>query len=289
MRSRVAKRDDTLNAVQTALGTFASSSLANSTKGLLNALGYDSDKTFELNPGTYNGFYEDFASNTDGFNVDNAKADEWTSADIIFQVADEDLSQGQNSMFSARSLQRDRYNSFLFMAIGLQGERYTRTDLAKITREVNKCLPMPVIILFRHGDTLTLAVIQRRQNLKASDQDVLAKVTLIKDINPGHTHRAHLEILTDLSLDSLADREKHRISNFETLFTVWQKVLDTTELNKRFYRELSNWYFWALQHADFPKLPDGSPNRNEVALIRLITRLIFVWFLKLMSCRYSEV
>ena len=276
----MAKREDTLKAIQTALGAFTSGSLANSTKGLLNALEYDSDKTFELSPNTYQEFYEVFASKTDGFSAVNARADEWTSADIVFQVADEDLNQSQDSMFSAKALQEQLYDSFLFMAIELKENSYTRTDLAKITREVNKCFEMPVVILFRHGDTLTLAVVQRRQNLKASDKNVLAKVTLIKDVSFQKPHTAHLKILAELSLDNLADRKKHRISNFETLFEVWQEVLSTTELNKRFYRELSAWYFWALQHARFPKLSDEDANRKEVALIRLITRLIFVWFLK---------
>lgn len=274
------KREDIRSAVQTALQTFASGKLADNTKGLLNALGYDSDKTYDLNPNTYEGFYQDFARKVSSFDPGQAKAEEWTSADIIFQVADEDLNQSQNSMFSARALQEQRFNSLVFMAVGLQGETYTRTDLAKITREVNKCLPMPVIILFRHGSTLTLAVIQRRQNLRAGDQDVLAKVTLVKDIDVAKPHTAHVRILAELSLDDLADRKKHRISNFETLFGVWQEVLDTTELNKRFYRELSNWYFWALQHARFPDLPGEGQDRQAVAMIRLITRLIFVWFLK---------
>ena len=146
---------------------------------------------------------------------------------------------------------------------------------------------MPVVMLFKHGNTLTLAVVQRRQNKREAEKDVLEKVTLIKDINTNKPHRAHLEILTDLSLEQLTDRHKHRISNFDTLFKVWQDALDTTELNKKFYQELSNWYFWALNHAQFPDLPaqaeDASKerkNRTETALIRLITRLIFVWFIK---------
>ncbi|MDR1792712.1 MAG: hypothetical protein LBR36_04650, partial [Bacteroidales bacterium] len=45
-------------------------------------------------------------------------------------------------------------------------------------------------------------------------------------------------------------------------------------LTKEFYAELSNWYFWALQNVQFPQ------GDNEVSVIRLITRLMFVWFIK---------
>jgi len=52
-------------------------------------------------------------------------------------------------------------------------------------------------------------------------------------------------------------------------------------LTKEFYNELSNWYFWALQNVKFPE--DFEPDeevRNATSTIRLITRLMFVWFLK---------
>jgi 23S rRNA G2445 N2-methylase RlmL len=49
----------------------------------------------------------------------------------------------------------------------------------------------------------------------------------------------------------------------------------------RFYRELSNWYFWALPQVDFPAdLEADSEKRRATGLIRLLTRLIFCWFLK---------
>ena len=279
------KREDILRNVQTNLHAFQKGKLAENAKALLNTLEYDSDKTYDLSPNTYQGFFEDFAKHEDGFDPDNAKADEWLSADILFQVADEDLNQGQSNLFIATALQKDRYNSLLFMAIELRENHYTRTDLAKITREVNKCFLMPVIILFKYGAVLTLSVIERRQNKREAEKDVLEKVTLVKDVGIASPHRAHLEILTDLSLDELADRKKHRISNFDTLFKVWQEALDTTELNKRFYKELSNWYFWAKSQAQFPTLPHEktsaeSDERVSTAMIRLITRLIFVWFLK---------
>jgi hypothetical protein len=52
-------------------------------------------------------------------------------------------------------------------------------------------------------------------------------------------------------------------------------------LNKEFYNELSNWYFHAIDKVRFPD--DAGPTREErnaTSLIRLITRMMFVWFMK---------
>ena len=62
-------------------------------------------------------------------------------------------------------------------------------------------------------------------------------------------------------------------------------------LTKQFYDELFNWYEWACENVTFPigdttKDKNGKYNvkqtkeKNELNLIRLITRLIFVWFNK---------
>jgi methylase of polypeptide subunit release factors len=54
-------------------------------------------------------------------------------------------------------------------------------------------------------------------------------------------------------------------------------------LTKAFYKELSNWYAWAIGKVHFPNdITDPTDNEkyNHESTIRLITRLIFVWFLK---------
>lgn len=54
-------------------------------------------------------------------------------------------------------------------------------------------------------------------------------------------------------------------------------------LTKAFYQELSDWYAWAVDVVRFPnKLNDPTDDDkfNAESTIRLVTRLIFVWFLK---------
>ena len=138
---------------------------------------------------------------------------------------------------------------------------------------------MPVIILFNYGSKLTLSIIDRRLHKKDTTKDVLEKVTLIKDIDIANPQRAHKEILKDLSLDELY--KKFEFHSFIKLHEAWKETLNISELNKKFYKELAYWYFWALEEVKFPadELNDDK-TRNPVNVIRLITRLIFVWFLK---------
>ena len=70
--------------------------------------------------------------------------------------------------------------------------------------------------------------------------------------------------------------------NFDSLDNI-QQAFSVEKLTKDFYKELSDWYFWAIQNVSFPNdIADDSDDKkyNSENVIRLITRLIFVWFLK---------
>ena len=73
--------------------------------------------------------------------------------------------------------------------------------------------------------------------------------------------------------------EKGRVVNAEDL----RSRFSIEVLTKEFYQELSDWYAWAIKIIRFPNdlndKTDDDKFNNESA-IRLITRLIFVWFLK---------
>ena len=73
--------------------------------------------------------------------------------------------------------------------------------------------------------------------------------------------------------------EKGRVVNDEDL----HKRFSVEVLTNDFYGELSDWYAWAITQIKFPNniedKTDDEKYNNESA-IRLITRLMFVWFLK---------
>ena len=108
-------------------------------------------------------------------------------------------------------------------------------------------------------------------------RQVLEKVTLIKDIHLDSPKRAHIDIVSDLYLHRLIVNEG--VNNFDTLDKAWEGILNTEELNKQFYRKLFTWYEWAVKEATFPT-DENRVIKPEEHVIRLITRLLFIWFIK---------
>jgi len=66
-------------------------------------------------------------------------------------------------------------------------------------------------------------------------------------------------------------------------FSTLEKVKDAfsvEKVTKEFYTEIANWYFWAVQESKFPEDAEREENGRNIAIIRLITRMIFIWFMK---------
>lgn len=71
--------------------------------------------------------------------------------------------------------------------------------------------------------------------------------------------------------------KKSRVKDFEDL----QSRFSIEVVTKQFYQEIANWYFWAMDKAEFPDDEEKDrEKRNAKNLIRLITRIIFIWFMK---------
>lgn len=282
-------------AIQSSIKAFTNEDISKNALALFSTLGYNTDRQSPFENKTYQTFKESFLDGETRFNEGKAIVNEWKSVDLLFQLSKEEITL-QRGLFDTKKVKWEGEDketvmeTYLFFAIELEKTEYTRTVLAQITREVNKVFPMPVMLVFKHGKSITLSVINRRIHKKDERRDVLEKVTLIKDISIENPHRAHIEILFDLSFNEL--QRNNRITNFVELHNAWQKTLDTKELNKRFYRELSNWYFWAMKEATFPgaslgadhtgvfKQEDKVREHNATNLIRLLTRILFIWFFK---------
>ena len=60
-----------------------------------------------------------------------------------------------------------------------------------------------------------------------------------------------------------------------------KEAFSVEPVTKQFYKEVQNWYYWALKEAKFPNdlITNDNP-KNATNIIRLITRLTFIWFLK---------
>ena len=257
--------------ISAALAQLDAADFAVAAHHFFDALGYQSDKTETLPAPTAAGFAATFGHTF----TKGALQDEWQSVHLLFQLTGDEMS-GQLA-FAGDDFNRNRFDSFLFFAVDLKCQTYSRTQLAGIARELNKPFPMPVIVLLRHGGAVTLASVARRPRKDDDNRDVLERVSLLKDIELQTPHRAHLDILGDLA------GAKSGARNWAEFFAAWNRVLDISELNKKFYRELSDWYFWACQNVEFPRPQSDKRSLEEhraMSVIRLITRLIFVWFIK---------
>ncbi len=268
-----------LKKIDQALKAFKHGALIENASNLLNTLGYDSPVKLDLHSNLPEDFIENFKEYRE-LNRKRAMVNEWKSIDFLFQLREIDIFDNGTSEeddSSNNNIDKTQIESYLFFAVKLHGEVYNRTQLSTITREINKILPMPAMIIFQHGQTLTFAVINRRLHKRDETKDVLEKVTLIKDINFRKAHRAHGQILFDLSRDELF--RVHTFKNFVELHQAWAKTLDTEELNKQFYRKLFTWFEWAVETAKFPT-DENRVIKPEEHVIRLITRLLFIWFIK---------
>ena len=177
-----------------------------------------------------------------------------------------------------KDLNKGTHQSFLFVAADLAEQQYARSDYATLTREISKRFAMPVFVLFRRTDFVSLAFAGRRPSRKPGhDREVLGKVSLLRDINCHQPHAGHLSILADLTFAKRCEWIKQNYStvNFDGLYKALLAELDTKELSKRFYRELLEWFNWAVAEAKFPPA-----QKAENHVIRLITRMLFVWFVK---------
>ena len=204
------------------------------------------------------------------------RLDDWHSFYQIMQVADAEINQQldpeQGSLFESTQIDDTLRTSYMFVTVQLTKNTYTRTQLADITRFINKAYDKPIMVMFRYGVFLTLAIINRRHHKRDDTKQVLEKVTLIKDIHLNSPKRAHIDIISELSLQRLIENEG--VTNFDTLHDAWEQILNTEALNKHFYRDLEAWYEWAAKICKFPD------SKNKTQVIRMITRLLFIWFLK---------
>ena len=242
-------------------------------------MGYRSELTTELWE-TVEEFIERFPSENENTQTEQEFRDNAKSVEIIFQVTSDEITSNQPTLFRSR-FDVGNTESFMFFAVELEGKDYPRGKYAQFTREINKRIDTPIVVFFRVENRLTIGFVGRRQHRRDPDRDVLERVTLIKDILLDKPHRAHKDILFELSLEECAKwmGTNDQQENFDGLLAAWLARLDTEELNKKFYRELFDWFEWAVAEGKFPT-DENRTLEPEEHVIRLITRLLFVWFIK---------
>jgi adenine-specific DNA-methyltransferase len=109
----------------------------------------------------------------------------------------------------------------------------------------------------------------------------LGKVTLIQNIDVIEKPHPWPPRHPGLVLAGGVDRRPSRHPELRSTPRRLGRSLRCRVAEQAFYRELANWYFWALPQVDFPAdIEKDDEKRRATGLIRLLTRLIFCWFLK---------
>ena len=277
-------QQSTTATIRAALGKMAAGDLTDASTQLLAALGYRSDRLLDGQTGNVGHFISDFKADNTDTRSEQDFLDSTKEVRILFQFTDTEIAAtGQRMLFDAEGFSAGNSRSFLFAAVELDGGTYPRGRYVSFTREINKRFNrMPAVIVFRTADgKVTLAFVNRRPSKTRADRQVLGSVSLIREINAVSPHRAHLDILAELSLtERLKWMDDHgKAHNFDGLLSAWLAALDTEELNRRFYQDLFRWFQKAVATAKFPDSTTKTVTSEE-HVIRLITRLMFVWFIK---------
>ena len=272
-------------AIKAALASLAAGdALPQAATQLFAVLGYRSTRVLEGQSGRVEDFVAQFPADRET-KSENRLRENATAVHILFQVTDEEINEelshsGQVTL--TENFDKGLNKSYLFLAVELNQPGVSRSQYAEFTREINKRFSMPAFLLFRaEGGLVTLAFVQRRRHKRDDQRHVLGSVSLIRDIDPANPHRAHLEILAELSLTSRRDwmGSHNKPFNFDGLLAALLASLDTQELNKRFYKDLFGWFNRAVAEARFPTAQMRTLPPEE-HVIRLVTRMLFVWFIK---------
>ena len=277
-------QQNTISTIRAALGKMAAGNLADSATGLLAAVGYYSDRLLEGQTGKAGDFIAAFRADNADTRAEQDFRENAAEVRILFQFTDTEIAAtGQRMLLDTDAFTNGNARSFLFAAVELTGDTYPRGRYVAFTREINKRFNrVPAVVIFRTSTgRVTLAFVNRRPSRIRADRQVLGSVSLIREIDPVRPHRAHQDILAELSLpERLRWMDAHsKPRNFDGLLEAWLDALDTEELNRRFYRDLFRWFEQAVKDAKFPT-GEAKTLPTEEHVIRLITRLMFVWFIK---------
>jgi tRNA1(Val) A37 N6-methylase TrmN6 len=215
----------------------------------------------------------------------------------VYGIVNDDIFEENKSIKSIEEIKalKNEYDGILLFGITLHPRENnllpTRNQLSDITRSFNRVFKFtPVSIVFKYGKYIAFANTERtqyKQDWRVGEK--VGKVSLLRDIDTTNTHSGHQRILNNLTIERSG---KNAINNFDGLYKYWQEVLSVSILNKVFYNELSNWYFWAIKEVKFPNEPlridfasddiydEAVKEHKGKNVIRLLTRILFIWFIK---------
>ena len=268
-----------------ALYQFTTDSLASASRGLLNKLGIKYQKSSDT-PMPKDAILNKLKASPsirEAFDI-------ITEIYFIGLVDDRTFNNISDSIdydSAIRDAGGDKYKGMLCFACEINDDaKVKRTTYAIITRAFNKLANnKPVVLFTRQSNKLGLSTCERIDK-KRDAGEKMGKVNLLQNINCTEPHTGHIRILESLQVGT-------QINTFDALYKHWFDAFNTKTLTDRFYKELYNWYMWVVNdpNTHFPEnshLPEHENEKKNVKIIRLITRLLFVWFIKEKKVKQGE-
>ncbi|HSV88866.1 MAG TPA: N-6 DNA methylase [Bacteroidales bacterium] len=172
------------------------------------------------------------------------------------------------------------YDMLLVFGIELhENNKPAKTDISRLTRALNRrSFSRPVVLILKYGTHISFSSAERGQYKRAGQQgEKIGRISMLRHIDTQRVHAGHQRILLQLRINPL------KVSTFKELYAQWLEVFNVNILNKEFYSELFTLYLWAVRTVSFPTRVDDNTDDtvyNSENVIRLLTRLIFIWFVK---------
>ena len=268
-----------------ALYQFTKDSLASASRGLLNKLGIKYQKSSDTP------MPKDAILNKLNASQSIREAFEIITKIYFIGLVDDrtfnNISDSIDYDSAIRDAEGDKYNGMLCFACEINDDaKVKRTTYAIITRAFNKLANnKPVVLITLQRDKLGISTCERIDK-KRDAGEKMGKVNLLQNINCTEPHTGHIRILESLQVGT-------QINTFDALYKHWFDAFNTKTLTDRFYKELYNWYMWVVNdpNTHFPEnshLPEHENEKKNVKIIRLITRLLFVWFIKEKKVKRGE-
>ncbi len=152
-------------AIKSALAAITTDNFLDNTNVLLATLGYKSEKTADLF-GSVDEFINEYEAPNPNTKTEQEFRQHVKSVQFVFQyTTDEIVDDPQLELFEPASFDKGNYHSFIFCAVELKDNDYSRTKYAEFTREINKRLITPTVVFFRVENKITVAFADRRPNL----------------------------------------------------------------------------------------------------------------------------
>jgi len=262
------------------LATFASEPLFGASVKFLKHLGVKASTETE-EPIPFLDLYEESAKDA-GAEVPKPILKLFSRVDKTYFIGavDDDTLAGKQDAVDFKAEPGQRTGMFVFAVQMKDGETLTRSEASILTRGINRVVrQQPATVLILEDTSLSVATCERTPYKQAwRPGEKLGKVSILKGVNCLAPHRGHIDILESMNVKNC--------KTFDALYAQWQKVFNTSVLTNKFYNELFDWYLWATDEKTdvyFPNRPDDDSDDyegSESKIIRLITRIMFVWFIK---------